>query len=93
MFCIVYIQSVRRNYVVPIEWIRGLDSHMVKFLNYGVSGNQTYRVFWTTDPNAFKRNEIPKNDYPPNVFASNDAIFPHEGWYKCNITKFKGNSY
>lgn len=93
MFCIVYILTLKQNYVVPIEWLYGSDSHIEKFMNYGVNANQTYRIYWTDDPAAFEPNGLPKKHFELNKHAPQDATFPSEGWYKCHITKFRGNYY
>lgn len=93
MYFIVYIHSIKQHRVVPTKWMREFDLHTEKFMNYGVNSNQSFLVFWTDDLSAFDIDGIPHLNVIANEAAAIRDDFPHEGWYKCRIVKFKGMEY
>lgn len=90
MYFVVFIFQTKNYIVVPATWLIELSAHTEKFMNYGVNSNQTFRVFYTTNVDAFDANGVPRATFEPNRNASNHSQFPNEGLYKCKITKYKG---
>lgn len=93
MYFVVFITKIKQNKVVPHSWIRGkdgdLNSYIEHFINFGVNRNHQFETFWTHDPFAFDRDDIPRASYPVNHTARNTNTFPYEGWYMYRIKKFK----
>lgn len=89
MYFIVYILPIKELRVVPYRWTRGLNYEYA--INNGVNRNVKISTFWTSDPVAFDLNGVPRIRYLPNFTASGQQ-FPAEGWYPCNIVKFKGKN-
>lgn len=90
MYFVAYIVQPSVNVVVPHAWIKHFGKIIESFLNNGITSNQYFSVFWTNNSDAFGPEGIPHHDYPPNMNASEHAVFPQEGWYSSQIRCFKG---
>lgn len=98
MYFIVFFLQIKQHRVIPYKWI--LDINYESIINDGLNRNKQFYAFWTNDENAFDEHGVPKICYVPNWNARLDArglasglVFPNEGWYLCQIRKFKGISY
>lgn len=88
----MYIRSIKRNRVVPHQWIKDVSQHLESFINNGLNNNQTSSVFWTDRTDAFDENGKPKHLFKPNVDAGYGYNFPEEGFYECQLVKFRCNT-
>lgn len=102
MYFIVFFLQIKQHRIIPYKWIRDINYESI--INDGLNRNKQFYAFWTNDENAFDEHGVPKICYVPNWNARLDAlglasglasglVFPNEGWYLCQIRKFKGISY
>lgn len=89
MYFIVYLIDQKINVSAPHSWIRDIEKHLEKFINYGLNSYQNYRVFWTDNVDAFDDDLVPKPSFKPNYSAGFTNQFPAEGWYLCRLKRFK----
>lgn len=89
MYYIVYILENNAYAIVPENWIKDIDDHKEKFLNYSINSNQAYVCFWTQSRAARFPNRMLKLDFEPNFNLGFGRIFPAEGNYLCKIIKAK----
>lgn len=87
MYFVAFFLQVKKHFVVPYKWIRGLDYE--RLMNYGLNRNIKFHAFWTDDENAFDEHGVPRINYMPDLNACG-TVFPAAGWYSCQIKKFKG---
>lgn len=85
--------KTRVHLVVPHTWINGIKSLIEGFMNNGVNSNRKFAVFWPDSPEAFDANGITLVTFEPTIpYNENDIDthnFPEEGWYHCQIRRFK----
>lgn len=62
------------------------------FINNGLNAHRRFLVFYTNNPDAFDINGMPRTDFKLNSNAGLIEDFPKEGWYECQIRRFKGTS-
>lgn len=89
MYFVVYIVDIKQNRTVPHTWIRDVNNFIEMFINSGIKHNRTFYTFWTHRPEAFDVHGIPRKNYRVNLKATGNNVFPHEGWYRCFIKKFR----
>lgn len=89
MYFVVYLIHQKRNVVIPQNWIRDVENHIEKFMNYGVNSNQIFVCFYTNNVAAVDSNGAIRLDFPANFQARFFAKFPSEGLYLCQIKKFR----
>lgn len=65
MFFIVYLPPLRKNVVIPANWIFDIGVHLEKFINNGLNSNQWFLCYYTTNPEAFTDNH-PDKDFNPD---------------------------
>lgn len=90
MYYIVYLLVPKVTVVIPENWIRWVNVHMEKFLNYGVNSNQTYICYWTDSENARDINGAILLNFLPDFSLNMCDSFPSQGLYLCKIIKAKG---
>lgn len=88
MFFIAYFPRIKKNVIVPLNWVKGIDDHKEKFWNYGVNSTQTFLCFYTNDPNAFDGN-VPQNNFPPKFGSRMRSDLNGDGCFIANLKKFK----
>lgn len=87
MFYVAYLLQPQVNIVVPIDWVYQSEKQWQKFVNSGLNINQTHRIFYTENPNAFNEKDEPFEGYVPD-FTVNAGEFPDEGCYEGKLVKF-----
>lgn len=78
---------------MPHSWINGIDSQIESLINNGLNLNRKFKVFWSEIRDAFDAHNIPLASYKPVNSSVNlnarECEFPQEGWYECQIRRFK----
>lgn len=64
MFFVVYLPILKRNVIIPIEWINDVGNHLEKFINNGLNKNQRFLCYYTTKAAAFIGDQPDKNHAP-----------------------------
>lgn len=91
MFFVAFLTNPEVNVIIPIEWVYEHEKQWQKFINSGLNSNQTHRIFYTENPEAYDGNGVPINNM---AHFDHDAVFfPDEGCYTGNIIKFFCKSY
>lgn len=85
MYFVAYLPKIKRNIILPLNWVKDIDDHIEKFMNYGVNSSQTFLCFYTNDPAAFDGN-IPQNNFVPKFNSRMRGDLNGDG---CFITKLK----
>lgn len=82
-FCVVFFPAPKKNVVIPTHWIDADESHIEKFMNYGVNRNQKYRCYYNENRELV--------DFRPKFdgFPIGNSVFPNEGCYIGKIVVFK----
>lgn len=90
MYFIVYLENLRKNVILPKTWIKDIDDHMEKFLNYGLNTVQRFMCFYTKNELTFDPiNGSPYENYPANFDLPLNNTIDDEGFYTCQLKKFK----
>lgn len=90
MFVVVYIKSVKKNVVVPENWIYDINQELLK--NKGVNKNRDVLVYWSVDGLI---DDVPNGDYIPNFQAEKSEAFPlpagvKEACYHARLIRYFG---
>lgn len=71
MFVVVFVKSVKKKFIVPEQWIYGVDEESLK--NNGVNSNKSVLIFWSDSIDA---DGYPDATFTPNFTAPNSMKFP-----------------
>lgn len=88
MYFIAYFLQPKKHHVIPYKWVSGINYESI--INNGINRNIKFRAFYTNNQDAFDEHGIPRPNYDPDANARGQ-IFPNDGWYFCQIRKFKVN--
>lgn len=68
MFFVVFLPPLRKNVIIPANWIYNIEDHLEKFINNGLNKNQWFLFYYTTKPQAFvnNANDQPDEDFTPD---------------------------
>lgn len=94
MYFVVYIRKLKKNVVLPSKWIRDIDDHLEKFINYGINSSQKFLCYYTNNEAAFDNEMRPNPNFQPN-FATRmideiDIDGQYGGCFVAKLKKFKG---
>lgn len=87
MYFVVFIVKAKRYVVVPYTWVYGVENIIELLLNNGVNSNKKRRVYFTNNPNAFGRDNVPSSSNVPDHNIGFARKFPEDGWYVAYIKK------
>lgn len=89
MYFIVFLSKLQRNVVLPSSWIKDVDEHYEKFMNYSVNSSQKFLCYYTTKETAFN-NGKPKENFPPDFNSNMVSEINADGSFDgCFIGKIK----
>lgn len=91
MFWIVYFESLKKNAIVPKQWIKDIKLHKEKFYNNGLNSNQTFICFYTNHRDAFDDDGLPKGSFAPNFQLGIRTDLLSEGLYSIKLKGYRGN--
>lgn len=91
MYYVVFFKDLKKNYIVPKQWIKDIKLHKEKFYNNSVNHSQTFMCFYTNNPDAFDDDGIPKGNFPPNFDADVRTELDVEGLFHVKLKVYKGN--
>lgn len=90
MYFVVYIRKLQKNVVLPATWIRDIDDHLEKFINYGINSSQKFLCYYTNNEAAFDDEMHSHPDFKPNFAARMIDEIDTDGQYDgCFIAKLK----
>lgn len=90
MYYIVFFEDLKKNWVVPKQWMKDIKSHKEKFYNNSLNHVQTFICFYTTDPNAFDDSGLPKSDYIPKFDIQVRNALNGDGLFHVKLKAYKG---
>lgn len=93
MYYVAFFIDLKKNKIVPKQWIRNIKHHKEKFYNNGLNCTQIFTTFYTTNDNAFDEHGLPNVDYPPNFEANASTNLDGDGLFRINLKVYKGISY
>lgn len=97
MFYVVFFVDLKKNFIVPKQWIKNIKLHKEKFYNNSLNSNQIFTCFYTNNEGAFDEEGLPKGDFLPNftlpLRCSFDGADDDEvsGLFRVKLKAFKGN--
>lgn len=90
MYYVAFFKDLKKNFIVPKQWIKGIKAHKEKFYNNGLNSTQIFMCFYTNEPNAFEENGLPDGKYQPNFEARVSFALDGEGLYRGQLKAYKG---
>lgn len=66
MFFVVFLPALKKNVVLPAEWIYNIGDHLEKFINNSLNKNQWFLCYYTTSVAAFNDDHQPNKDVVPD---------------------------
>lgn len=66
MYFVVFLPALKKNVVLPAEWIYNVGDHLEKFINNGLNKNQWFLCYYTTKEAAFNDDHQPNKDAIPD---------------------------
>lgn len=93
MYFVVFLPPLRRNVLIPVEWIFDIENHLEKFINHGLNSNQWFLCYYTTNPHAFTDDQQPDKGYVPDftldLITNVNAGHEFDGVFFGNLIRFK----
>lgn len=86
MFYIVFFVDLKKNIVVPKQWIKDIKLHKEKFYNNSLNTNQTYTCFYTQNPAAFE-DSLPNGKFAPNFDLQKNL--DDDGLFKVKLKSYR----
>lgn len=83
MFFVMYLPTLKKNVIIPIEWINDVENHVEKFINNGLNRNQWFLCYYTTNPTAFVDDQPNKNYIPDFTLALVTKFNPNGEFDGC----------
>lgn len=65
MFFVMYLFTLKKNVIIPIQWINDVGKHLEKFIYNGLNKNQWFLCYYTTKEDAFI-DDRPNENYAPD---------------------------
>lgn len=91
MFWVVYFEDLKKNVIVPKQWIKDIKLHKEKFYNNSLNSAQTFTCFHTQNPVAFDDVGWPMGSFAPNFDAKMCTDYAGEGLYRIKLKAYRGN--
>lgn len=92
MYYVAFFIDLKKNFIVPKQWIQNIKSHKEKFYNNGVNSNQVFTCFYTNHPDAFDEDGLPNGLVQANFLARASKTLNGDGLFRVNLKTFKGIS-
>lgn len=93
MYFVVYLSTLKRNVILPAEWIQNVEDHFEKFMNCSINSTQRFLCYYTTKDEAFIDGK-PNKDYMPDfdlaILQEVNSNESFEGCFHGKLKKFKG---
>lgn len=89
MFVTVFITSVKKNIIIPEEWVFDVNQELLK--NKGVNSSRDVLIYWSKS--AIGIDGIPDAMHVPNFLATKSVVFPpttEEACYLARVTHYFG---
>lgn len=90
MYYVAFFIDLKRNLIVPKQWIQNIKLHKEKFYNNGVNSGQIFTCFYTNQQEAFEQDGLPCGKFHPNFSARVSQSLNGEGLFGVNLKAFKG---
>lgn len=84
MLAVVYLMEVKKNIIIPQQWIFGFDQEILN--NTGKASYQNRRIFWSN--RGVSADGIPDGTIKPNFHLAISKIFP-PGNAACYIARVR----
>lgn len=85
MYYIAYFLELKKNIIVPKQWIKDIKLHKEKFYNNSLNRTQTFTCYYTNDRNAFDDDDFPKGNFPANFQAGFRSDLNDEGLFRVKL--------
>lgn len=95
MFFVIYLPPLKKNVIVPTEWIFDVGNHLEKFINKGLNTNQWFLCYYTTKTAAFIDDQPDKNydpDFSLELITKINADGEYDGCFVGLLVHFKSKS-
>lgn len=90
MYYIAFLKDLKKNFIVPKQWIKDIKLHKEKFYNKSLNSAQTFICFYTTNPAAFDDDGMPRGDFAPNFEERIREDLNGDGLYHIKLKAYKG---
>lgn len=92
MYYVAFFLDLKKNIIVPKQWIKDIKLNKEKFYNYGVNCSQVFTCFYTNQPGAFDQDGLPNGEFHANFSARVSKTLDGDGLFRINLKTFKGTS-
>lgn len=90
MYWVVYFIDLKKNIIVPKQWIENIKSHKEKFYNKSLNSAQIFTCYYTNQNEAFEEDGLPNGKFNPNFAARASKTLDGEGLYRVKLKAYKG---
>lgn len=92
MYFIAFFKDLKKNLIVPKQWIKDIKLHKEKFYNNSLNRSQTFTCFYTDNPNAFDDDGLPIGNFVPNFDAKIHVGTQIDGdsLFRIQLVTYKG---
>lgn len=90
MFFVVYLRALKKNVILPAEWILDIENHLEKFINNSINRSQKFLCYYTSNDAAFL-NGCPDADFKPNfslAMITENSIGAFDGCFIGKLNRF-----
>lgn len=88
MYYVAYFLALKKNIIVPKQWIKDIKLHKEKFYNNSLNRSQTFTCYYTNDQTAFDDDNFPKGDFPANFEVGFRDNFDDEGLFRVKLKHY-----
>lgn len=91
MYYVAFFIKLKKNLIVPKQWLQDIKSHKEKFINKSLNSMQKFTCFYTTNEAAFDDDGLPKGDFPPNFNGHFSENLDGDGLFEVKLKAYRGN--
>lgn len=92
MYFVAYLKTLKKNVVLPANWIHEIGDHFEKFMNRSINTSQWFLCYYTTNSDAFV-DGCPNKDFEPDfdadILTEINASEPFDGCFLGRLKQFR----
>lgn len=90
MYYVAFFIDMKKNMIVPKQWIRDIKLHKEKFYNHSLNSGQVFECFYTNQIEAFDVDGLPRRTFQPNFEARVAKKIDGDGLFRIRLKAYKG---
>lgn len=90
MYYIAFFDGLKKNLIVPKQWLKDIKLHKEKFYNNSLNRSQKFVCFYTNNSDAFDDEGVPNGNFAPNFDLDFAENVNGDGLFHVKLKAYKG---